>query len=198
MKFVDWHTLVDDGFASTGEFSRVERDILDGIGAIHWPSGSRDFTIPPAQLRVRPQLRNGVKPIKDAFVSVLEQRGWETETPGDLFDAAFGFQSSTLPFVIEWETGNISSSHRAINRIGLGMHEQRISGGVLILPTRELYKHLTDRIGNFQELQRYLPLWRRWNGEPGFQYLAIVTVEHDRLDSVAPYIPRGTDGRALI
>lgn len=196
MRFVDWHVLVDDGFSATPEFARAQRDILDGIDAIRWPQGSPDFTIPPSQLNVRPQLRNGVKPIKDAFVELLERQGWAPEF--DLFDAYLDYRNGTLPFVAEWETGNISSSHRAVNRIALGMEEGRIAGGVLVLPTRDLYRHLTDRIGNFQELEPYLPLYRRWDGEPGYRYLAIVTVEHDRLDPSAPYIPRGTDGRALI
>lgn len=196
MRFVEWHVLVDDGFGATREFARAQQDILAGIDAITWPPGSPDFVIPPSRLNVRPQLRNGVKPIKDAFVEVLLRQGWEAEI--DLFDAHLTYPNNTLPFAVEWETGNISSSHRAINRLGLGMQEERISGGVLVLPTRDLYRHLTDRIGNFQELEPYLDLWRRWDGEPGFHYLAIATVEHDGLNPAVPYIPRGTDGRALI
>lgn len=196
MRFVDWYVLVDDGFGATPEFARAETDILAAIAAIRWPPGSPEFAIPPSQLNVRPQLRNGVKPIKDAFVDLLAHRGWVPEH--DLFDAHLTYGNSTLPFAVEWETGNISSSHRAVNRLALGMEEGRISGGVLVLPTRELYRHLTDRVGNFQELQPYLSLYRRWDGEPGFRYLGIVTVEHDRLDPDAPFIPRGTDGRALI
>lgn len=196
MRFVDWHVLVDDGFGATPEFARAQQDILDGIEAIKWPQGSPDFAIPPSQLRVTPQLRNGVKPIKDAFIELLKRRGWVPEF--GLFDAYLDYRNGTLPFVVEWETGNISSSHRAVNRIALGMEEGRISGGVLVLPTRDLYRHLTDRIGNFPELEPYMPLYRRWNGEPGYHYLAIATVEHDRLDPNVPFIPRGTDGRALL
>lgn len=187
---------MDDGFSNTAEFAQAAQDILDGIAAIRWPPDSPDFTIPPARLNVQPQQRNGVKPIKSAFIDLLVQQGWQPEH--DLFDAHLTYPNGTPPFAAEWETGNISSSHRAVNRLALGMHEQRISGGVLVLPTRDLYRHLTDRIGNFQEMVPYLPLYRRWDGEPGFRYLAIVTVEHDHLDPAAPYIPRGTDGRALI
>ena len=187
MRFVDWHVLVDDGFGATPEFHQAEQDILDGIAAIRWPQGAQDFAIPPAQLNVRPQLRNGVRPIKDAFIQLLVRQGWEPEY--DLFDAYLKYPNSTLPFAAEWETGNISSSHRAINRLALGMHEQRVSGGVLVLPTRQLYRHLTDRIGNFEELEPYLPLFERWDSEPGFRYFAIVTVEQDRLDPSVPYIP---------
>ncbi|WP_281966293.1 hypothetical protein [Serinicoccus marinus] len=194
MRFSDWHVLVDNGFGVTAEFARVRRDILEGIDAIRWPPGAHDFALRPADLRARPQQRNGVKPIKEAFVSLLADRGWRLEH--DLFDAHLTLPGG-VPFAVEWETGNISSSHRAMNRLGLGMHEGRIGGGILVVPTRALYAHLTDRIGNFAELERYLPLWERWDGEPGFGYLAVVTVEQDRLDPTAPYIPRGTDGLAL-
>ena len=55
-------------------------------------------------------------------------------------------------FAAEWETGNISSSHRALNKICIGILEGHLAGGVLILPDRELYKFLTQRIGNYKEL----------------------------------------------
>ena len=190
MKCTDWHVLVNDGFATTPEFAQVEQDVRAGIAAIRWPSRAADFAIRPGKNG------NGVKPIKEAFVEVLKRHGWEPEY--QRFDAHLSFDSGTLPFAVEWETGNISSSHRAMNRLLLGMHEQRISGGVLVLPTRDLYWHLTDRIGNYRELEPYLPLYHRWNGEPGFRYLAIVTVEHDRLDENVPLIGKGTDGRALV
>jgi hypothetical protein len=190
VRFVDWHVLVDDGFGATPEFAWVEQDILDGIAAIRWPPGSADFAIPPGKHL------NGVTPIKDAFVEHLKGQGWVPEHAR--FDAHLDFGNGTLPFAVEWETGNVSSSHRAVNRLALGMQEGRISGGVLVLPTYELYWHLTDRIGNFRELEPYLEIWRGWNGQPGFHYFAIVTVEHDRLDPTAPRILKGTDGRALI
>ena len=190
MKFMDWHVLVDDGFGATPEFAQVKENILAGVAAIKWPSGSPDFAIRPGKNA------NGVTPIKDAFIECLKQHGWVPEFRR--FDAHLSFANGTLPFAVEWETGNVSSSHRAINRLGLGMHEERISGGVIVLPTRELYWHLTDRVGNLRELEPYLPLWRMWGGQPNFHYLAIVTVEYDRLDENVPTILKGTDGRALI
>jgi len=190
VRFVDWRVLVDDGFGTTPEFAQVEEHVRAGIAAIRWPSGAEDFAIRPGKHI------NGVKPIKDAFVEVLKGHGWEPEFRR--FDAHLSFDSGTLPFAVEWETGNVSSSHRAMNRLGLGMQRRQISGGVLVLPTRDLYQHVTDRVGNFPELEPYLPLYTRWNGEPGFHYLAIVTVEHDRLDESVPRIKKGTDGRALV
>jgi len=190
VKFVEWHVLVDDGFGATPEFAQAERDILQGIDAIKWPPGGSDFRLHPGKNL------NGVKPIKEAFVDYLELQGWSPEFAR--FDAHLVYTGETLPFAVEWETGNVSSSHRAINRLGLGMQEGRISGGVLVLPTYDLYWHLTDRVGNFRELEPYLSIWRGWNGLPGFHYLAIVTVEHDQLDGSVPVIGKGTDGRALL
>lgn len=187
---MDWHVLVDDGFGATPQFGQVRQDLLIGIDAIRWPPGSDDFTIPPGKNL------NGVVPIKGAFVEHLRDQGWVPEHAR--FDAHLEFGDGTLPFAVEWETGNISSSHRAMNRLGLAMHEGRISGGVLVLPTYDLYYHLTDRIGNFRELEPYLPMWEAWDGQPGFQYLAIVTVEYDALDPTVAPIAKGTDGRALI
>lgn len=101
----------------------------------------------------------------------------------------------TLPFVVEWETGNISSSHRAINRIGLGIFERYVSGGVLILPSEKLAPYLTDRIGNEPELRPYHPLWRQWTrADPA--YFAIIAVEHDSIAWDVPRVPKMTDGRA--
>ncbi len=115
------------------------------------------------------------------------------------FDAhlTFGGGSSFAPFVAEWETGNISSSHRAINRIGLGIQIGYISGGVLILPSGELAPYLTDRIGNEPELRPYHSLWSEWRLAP-LSYFAIVAIEHDRTSLNVPRLPKGSDGRAVI
>jgi len=192
MKLVAWDVLIDDGFSRTNEFKTVESHIITGIGLITWPPGSDKFTIYPAAKA------NGVKPIKEAFVVHLRDNGWAPEHRR--FDAHYTFpQSDVAPFAVEWETGNISSSHRSINRMALGMMEERLSGGVLIVPSRPgLYEYLTDRVGNSQELKPYHPLWRLWSQHREFSYLAIVTVEHDAESMDIPQIDKGTDGRALI
>ncbi|MHB8394398.1 MAG: PDDEXK family nuclease [Candidatus Dormibacteria bacterium] len=99
-----------------------------------------------------------------------------------------------LPFVAEWETGNISSSHRALNKMALAMLEKRLSGGVLVLPTRALYRYLTDRIGNYEEIEPYFRVWASLPIDSGF--LAVIGVEHDRTSQQVGRIPKGTDGRA--
>jgi hypothetical protein len=83
--------------------------------------------------------------------------------------------------VIEWETGNISSSHRSMNKLCLVMLAGLIDIGVVILPSRLLYAHLTDRIGNWMELSPYLPLWQRIGQGMERGLLAVTVVEHDEL-----------------
>lgn len=190
VKHIDTHVIIDNGFGLSKELVQVNLDVLAGIDAVRWPRGGSDFAIPPGKNL------NGVKPIKNEFIEYLESRGWIPEF--NWFDAYKEFPNGTLPFAVEWETGNISSSHRAINRIALGMHENRLAGGILILPTHDFYYHLTDRVGNFRELEPYIPLWKLWQSQINFGYLAIVTVEHDRLDATVPSIPKGTDGRAQV
>ena len=98
-------------------------------------------------------------------------------------------------FCVEWETGNISSSHRSVNKMALGIMKRTLIGGALILPTREMYQYLTDRIGNFRELSPYFPLWKSLHVEEGL--LLVIAIEHDAVSDKAPRIKKGTNGRAL-
>jgi len=98
-------------------------------------------------------------------------------------------------FAVEWETGNISSSHRAINKMAIGLLDGVIEGGVLILPSREMYQYLTDRVGNFAEIEPYFNVWKNLKISNGL--LAVIEIEHDDLSEDVPPIRKGTDGRAL-
>ena len=75
------------------------------------------------------------------------------------------------------------------------MHANLI-GGVLIVPSRELYQYLTDRVGNYPELEPYFDVWSTYPLEEGI--LAIIVVEQDGISSDVPRIAKGTDGRATI
>lgn len=100
---------------------------------------------------------------------------------------------------IEWETGNISSSHRALNKLCVCIEKGIISMGVLIVPSRKLYAHITDRIGNIYELTPYLPFWQDiGNSMVSKGLLAVSVVEHDHLttDSTFPYLKVGKDGNS--
>ena len=66
------------------------------------------------------------------------------------------------------------------------------------MSSRDLYKHLTDRIGNVGELSGYLRMWQSLGRSVERGLLAVTVVEHDRLtnDERIPYLPMGNDGRA--
>jgi hypothetical protein len=82
-----------------------------------------------------------------------------------------------------------------MNKIALGIIKGVLVGGLLIVPTREMYRYLTDRIGNFKELEPYFPMWRALKVDEGF--LGVIAIEHDGGSKDVPRIPKGTDGRAL-
>src|SRR3989304_6187563 len=143
---------------------------------------------------------SGVKPIKDACMAHLKSLGWTLEASVDISTLKRpGPMDATYPvgdrlFCAEWETGNISSSHRAVNKMALGILKKVLIGGVLILPTRAMYKYLTDRVGNFPELEPYFPLWKALEVEEGL--LTVIAIEHDAVSQSVPRIPKGTNGRA--
>jgi len=205
VRLIKWETIVDKPHAAFERVrERIFEDIRRAIEMVVWPPGASTFTIHAQSGKKRGE-GNGVKPIKDAFVAVLEVRGWIPEKdypkvdpalrPPGPFDAFFTLPS-ILPFVAEWETGNVSSSHRAVNKIMMGMmNDECITGGVLVLPTRRMAKYLTDRVGNFEEIE---PYFRLWKGAATAGYLAVVAVEHDAESEEVPRISKGTDGRALI
>ena len=67
-----------------------------------------------------------MKPIKNELMQELHEKGWKLEEPLDVsvlnrprkLDAVL--YTSYGPVALEWETGNISSSHRALNKMALG------------------------------------------------------------------------------
>ena len=135
-------------------------------------------------------------------MSVLVQQDWMLEhrmsiasriRPGPI-DAVKRLSDGQF-FAVEWETGNISSSHRALNKMAVGLLDGVLTGGILILPSREMYQYLTDRIGNYAEIEPYFPVWRNLSIEKGL--LAVIEVEHDAISLDVPQIKKGTDGRAL-
>jgi hypothetical protein len=163
------------------------------IPTIHWPPGSGGFTINPTLMG------NGVVPIKEAFALDLHDRGWTMEVlafgrggPGE-FDAGRVREGAWSTFV-EWETGNISSSHRSLNRLLLALMRGIARQGVLVLADGALYRFLTDRIGNWPELSIYRDVYAR-DDVPG--RLVVIVVSFDATDASVPLIRKGTDGRAL-
>ena len=196
MKVTRNKELINSGdYFKSQQFNDVLAEIKESISKVVWPIGSQCFSIKPVKNG------NGVKPIKDGCISHLEGLGWRLEErlgmtssmrPGAI-DAVRTLSNGHL-FALEWETGHISSSHRALNKMLLGILEGELTGGVLILPSRSTYKFLTDRVGNFQEIEPYFHVWERQDIHNG--YLAVIEIEHEYEDENSPLIPKGTDGMA--
>ena len=77
----------------------------------------------------------------------------------------------------------------------LGLLRKILAGGILVVPSRKLYKYLTDRIGNFSELRPYLDLWQAIPCDAGV--LEIIVIEHEAESFKVRKIPKMTAGRAL-
>jgi hypothetical protein len=201
VKILRVETLIACGtFAESSAWAQSRKALHLAIRRVVWPSGADKFTIFPQSGKKRGE-GNGVKPIKDGLMLQLKDLGWRLEVPleisshkrpGNLdavLDTFYG------PVAVEWETGNVSSSHRALNKMALGLLKGKLACGTLVVPSRKFYKFLTDRVGNMDELAPYLDLWRAIPCQEGV--LEIVEVEHDAESLSVPRIPKGTDGRAL-
>jgi hypothetical protein len=197
MRLVKQETLIDpNGFCNTDVYHECFYQIQEAISRVVWPPGNTSFVIYPAKHA------NGVKPIKSLFLQSLADHGWDLETkvhlgvtrrPGPI-DATMCCSEGL--FAVEWETGNISSSHRALNKMTIGILHRYLIGGILVVPTRELYEYLTDRVGNYRELAPYFDVWRSVVCDTG--HLSVIAVEHDAESVDVVPIPKGTDGWAKI
>lgn len=197
MKIVKDEILINQGkFFKGSDFQTTLAEINTAISKVVWPPNSQTFSLNPEPKG------NGVRPIKNGCMAHLMESGWELEKrlkissdlrPGPL-DAVKSLTNDSI-FAVEWETGNISSSHRALNKIALGILRGALSGGILILPSRRMYRFLTDRVGNYQEIAPYFPVWKKLDLKQG--YLAVIEIEHDIEDVSVPLIKKGTDGWAM-
>lgn len=202
MKIVHVETLISAGpFPASSAWKRIRRDLHRAVKAVDWPPGSGQFTIYPESGKKRGE-GNGVKPIKLECIRKLLSIGWLDREPSDIairlkpgdVDAIYYCRAGTV--AMEWETGNISSSHRAMNKLAMGLMKGLLVAGTLVVPSRRLYHYLTDRIGNFDELQPYFDLWRAVRCRNGV--LEIVVIEQDAESRMVPRIPKGTDGRSQV
>jgi hypothetical protein len=200
MKIIQSERLIDAGpFSKSTDWQKIEGHIFQAIQSIEWPPGTGSFTLRNESGKKRGQ-GSGVKPIKQACMQMLKSLGWKLETPVDIatvmrpgpMDATY--QVNNRLFCLEWETGNISSSHRAVNKMAQGLMMKILIGGALILPTHEMAQYLTDRVGNFRELSPYFPLWKSLSVQEGL--LLVISIEHDAVSDKVARIEKGTDGRA--
>jgi len=80
--------------------------------------------------------------------------------------------------------------------MAIGLLDGIIEGGILILPSRNMYQYLTDRVGNFAEIEPYFNVWKNLQITHGL--LAVIEIEHDDISEDVPPIRKGADGRALV
>lgn len=201
MKIVCYHDILNAHLFETSEsVISAWNEISCAIQITDWPHGSGKFTIHPESGKKSGQ-GNGVKPIKIPCMNALRTSGWLTERLPDLGSSVLGtgdldaLKITNDGFIaFEWETGNISSSHRALNKLFLAMQETNTLASFLVVPSNILKIYLTDRIGNIGELEPYFPLWRNLTNIKGA--LRIIVVEHDDTCVNVQKIPKGTDGRA--
>jgi len=125
VKIIRVEQLIVAGEFPNSQFWLETQDAIHkAIREVDWPRGSGKFTIHPESGKGRGK-GNGVKPIKDSLMAYLSSRGWKLEEPLDIatakrpgeLDAVLHSPAGVI--ALEWETGNISSSHRALNKMAL-------------------------------------------------------------------------------
>ncbi len=206
MKIKTTELLVNEGtFTDSEEYLVILKEIEAAVELVTHPSGSEKFTIYGSRgdkkAKIKPvKQQNGVKPIKEEFVKHLLKLGWRTEKHFKMVDEVGPGRIDAIRdtphgiFAVEWETGNISSSHRALNKIAVGILQRHIIGGILIVPDNELAYFLTDRIGNWNELQPYFRMYKALEIKEGV--IGVISILHDAASLDVPIIPKGKDGNA--
>lgn len=228
MKWLRTIVIFDQGnIVSSVDWKAIHESYVRSIQSIDHPNGSgalklrRKMRLPNKQSK-----RNGVGYLRARFLDHMQNaEKWHSESDVNLardrkqptlrlyptleqFNEPItsdfgGFDFVTtgekgLRVAIEWETGNISSSHRSMNKLSIALANKIVQIGVLIVPSRQLYDHLTDRIGNIGELSGYLSMWESLKSSVETGLLAVTVVEHDMLtdEDSFPFLPVGNDGRA--
>lgn len=228
MKWLRTLVLFDQGNVIASEDWRiVHESYVRCIESIDHPRGSGQLILrEKARLANGQWQRNGVNYLRSYFLDLMVgKEKWQPEGGVDLSRnrkqppvrlypsgeeynepitsdfGGFDFITKTnsgVRVAIEWETGNISSSHRSMNKLAIALGSGIVEVGVLIVPSRNLYTHLTDRIGNIGELSGYISMWEGLKSSVSRGLLAITVVEHDgtTIDPSFPYLKSGEDGRA--
>lgn len=143
---------------------------------------------------------NGVVPIKERCYQILEEEfDWYREKPLTYFriDAQKGgpidvykefvTKHSIFRAGLEFETGNISSAHRSMNKLCVGIKKGELDLAMLMMPIKKMAFYLTDRVSNYEELEPYLFLL----DEIPFIVFGFDAEEYS-ID--APLLPKGKDG----
>ena len=168
------------------------RQIQDSIVTNHSPN--KTFF----EINNKEKHGNGVVPIKEGIYKSLEEKyQWFREKPLNYFknDAKKGgpidvykaFDKDTFRVGIEFETGNISSAHRSLNKLALGIIKSELELAVMLLPVSKLAYYLTDRVSNFDELEPYFVLFNEYP-------FIILGFDADKYTEAVPILSKGRDG----
>lgn len=141
---------------------------------------------------------NGVVPIKDKFYQTMENEyQWYREYPlvcfsgkkGGPIDVYKEFSNASDEFRagLEFETGNISSAHRSLNKLLLGIRNDDIDLAFLVLPVACLGYYLTDRIATYEELEPYFELASKYP-------FIVYGFDAEQYGLSVPLIKKGRDG----
>src|SRR5258706_5674777 len=191
MRIVSLELAIAAGdFPKSRAWKKIDEEIRASIQSVVWPPGTGKFILHEQSGKKRGE-GSGVKPMKNACMANLKRLGWDLEL--ERIDATKEVGKG-VRFAVEWETGNISSSHRAMNKMAHGLLKGALVGGILILPTKKMAAYLTDRVGNYEELIGYFPVWAALPVKNGL--LGVISIEHDGVSKNVARIPKGTDGRA--
>ena len=166
MKWLRTLLLFDQGnIAASFDWRSIHDSYVRSIQAIDFPEGSGTLTLRKKKKRPDGQWdRNGVNYLKARFIrNIKEVEGWRAEGQVDLsrdrqqppiklypsmeayrepitsdfggFDfVTTGPQGTRV--AIEWETGNISSSHRSMNKLAIALGNGIVEVGGLIVRGR--------------------------------------------------------------
>lgn len=179
-------------------YKQACNEVINSITSTVWPIGSESFIINASEKNV-----NGVVPLKErCYIELEESYLWYREKPlhvlkhekqkGGPIDVykEFSGEDQIIRHVgLEFETGNISSAHRSMNKLLLGLNRREIDLAMILMPIKNLSYYLTDRVANYEELE---PYFENANNH-AFIFLGF-NADHYSYGNDVPIIPKGKDG----
>jgi len=173
-------------------FQQAYDEIVTSICLSVWPKDSNVFAVNNSEKNI-----NGVVPLKErCYIELENTYNWYREKPlnvlkfekekGGPIDVYKEF-SSTERIGLEFETGNIGSAHRSMNKLLLGVNRGELDLAIILMPVKSLAYYLTDRITNYEELD---PYFENTEGKP-FIFIGFDATVYT---PDVPPIPKGKDG----
>lgn len=182
--------LIDINDMAAQAFEEVRSSILDNVTL-----GSDHFILCCIHKNC-----NGVVPVKERCYQILEEKfGWYREKPLAYFHTdvqkggpidvykEFHKKHNILRTGLEFETGNISSAHRSMNKLCVGIKKGELDLAMLMMPIKKMSFYLTDRVSNYEELEPYFLLLE------DFPFV-VFGFDAEEYSEDAPLLPKGKDG----